>query len=124
MIYLIIDPRGQIVMSNAGHMSPIHKTHNSINHLKESTGIPLGIQNYDYTDNNLSLLPGEKLFLYSDGVSEALNSKAEFFDAEQMHISLQKNNADINSIFNDLNSFTSDAAQTDDITLVEIEKTS
>jgi len=30
MIYLIIDPRGEIVMSNAGHMWPIHKSNKNI----------------------------------------------------------------------------------------------
>ena len=67
-------------------------------------------------------MPGEKLFLYSDGVSEALNNKSEFFDAEQMFVSLKKGNADINTIYKDLTAFTEDSAQTDDITLVEIEK--
>jgi len=39
-----------------------------------------------------------------------------------MFVSLKKGNADINTIYKDLTAFTEDSAQTDDITLVEIEK--
>ena len=123
MIYLIIDPHsGKIVMSNAGHMWPVHKSQSSLNQLKYETGFPLGIQSDEYTDYEISLLPGEKLILYSDGVTEALNSKEEFFEEELLYASLRKEKADLNSVYNDLKTFVGSTAQNDDITIVEIEK--
>ena len=123
MIYLIIDPEsGEIVMSNAGHMWPIHKSKDSVSQVKHDTGFPLGIQKDEYKDYKLTMNPGEKIILYSDGLSEAVNSKEQFFDEEMIFSSLKKENAGLNSLYGDLKTFVGNAAQNDDITLVEIEK--
>ena len=123
MIYLIINPgTGSIVMSNAGHMWPIHKSGKFVNQVKYDTGFPLGIQKDDYRDYNITMNPGDKLFLYSDGVSEAINTDEKFFDEEKIYTSLQKDEADLNTLFGDLKTFAGRAKQNDDITIVEIEK--
>lgn len=123
MIYLIVDPEsGKIVMSNAGHMWPIHKTQDSVNQVKHETGFPLGIQKDEYRDYDLSLEPGDKIILYSDGLSEAVNTDNQFFDEELIYRSLKKEQADLNSLYGDLKSFVGNAAQNDDTTIVEIEK--
>lgn len=123
MIYLILDPEsGKIVMSNAGHMWPVHKSQNSINQVQYDTGFPLGIQKDAYKDYEILMMPGEKLILYSDGVSEAVNSQEQFFDESLIYASLQKEKGGLDTIYKDLKSFVGNAQQNDDITLVEIEK--
>lgn len=123
MIYLIIDPEsGKIVMANAGHMWPIHKTKDFVRQPKYDNGFALGIQKDEYKDYDLNMNPGEKIILYSDGLSEAVNIRNQFFDEEQIYRSLIKEQADLNSLYSDLKSFVGNAAQNDDITIVEIEK--
>jgi sigma-B regulation protein RsbU (phosphoserine phosphatase) len=123
MIYLIVDPEsGKITMSNAGHMWPIHKSHNWVGQTKYDTAFPLGIQEDDYKDYEISLKPGDKLILYSDGVSEAVNMKGQFFDERMIFESIKKERADMNTVYSDLKAFAGSAAQNDDITLVEIER--
>ncbi|HEY6906764.1 MAG TPA: PP2C family protein-serine/threonine phosphatase, partial [Ignavibacteriaceae bacterium] len=125
LIYLIIDPQtGHIVMSNAGHMWPMQKTLNSVNQIKHDPSFPLGIQKDDYVDYNILLEKGEKLILYSDGVSEAANSKEQFFDESHILASLNKPDGGMELIYKDLKIFTGSAPQNDDITMVEIDRIS
>jgi len=123
MIYLIVDPEsGRITMSNAGHMWPIHKTLDSVNQLKYDAGFPLGIQKEEYREYDVKIQEGEKLILYSDGVSEGANKHGQFFDEKMIFSSLQKDSADLYTIYRDLKAFVGTAEQNDDITLVEIER--
>ncbi|HKI79788.1 MAG TPA: GAF domain-containing SpoIIE family protein phosphatase [Ignavibacteriaceae bacterium] len=123
MLYLIIDiTSGKIIMANAGHMWPVHKTINKINNFNFESGFPLGIQSEKYKDYQITLKKGEKLFLYSDGVTEAMNSNEQFFEDEELLASLQNEMCNIDSIYNDLKNFVGNSAQNDDITIVEIEK--
>ena len=123
MIYLVIDPETKsIKMANAGHMWPIQKSKNSVNQLKHEAGFPLGIQKEDYKEYEIKIETGDKLILYSDGVSEAANRQEQFFDEEMIYSSLRKDSAGLQTIYNDLKTFVGTAEQSDDITLVEIEK--
>jgi sigma-B regulation protein RsbU (phosphoserine phosphatase) len=48
--------------------------------LDQAGGLPLGvIPRLDYPDATHQLLPGDELVLYTDGITEALNSKGEQF---------------------------------------------
>jgi len=123
MIYLIIDPiSGKIVMSNAGHMWPIHKMQGTVIQVEHETGFPLGIQKDEYRDYDLLMNPGDKIILYSDGLSEAINKENQFFNEELIFKSLEKEDADLDSLYSDLKIFVGNAKQNDDITIVEIEK--
>ena len=121
MIYLIIDPvKGKLTISNAGHLLPVHKSGDSVKQLKFESGFPLGIKKHDYSNHEFFLKKGEQLFLYSDGVSEATNAKDEFFDEKNIYTSLQKDDADLVTVFNDVKNYIGNSEQSDDITLVEI----
>jgi sigma-B regulation protein RsbU (phosphoserine phosphatase) len=122
MIYLIIDDKtGKISISNAGHLYPMRIFQNNLTQIKFDTGFPLGIQKYDYQDHEIFLEKGEKLFLYSDGVTEATNSEHEYFEDKMMLKSLKSSNSNLNSIFKDVKTFIGSSTQNDDITIVEIE---
>lgn len=123
MIYLVIDPETKTIkMANAGHMWPIQKSKQSVNQQMYEAGFPLGIQKENYREYEIKIEPGDKLILYSDGVSEAANRQDQFFDEEMIYNSLRKESASLHTIYNDLKTFVGTAEQSDDITLVEIEK--
>jgi sigma-B regulation protein RsbU (phosphoserine phosphatase) len=84
-------------------------------------GLPLGIKTHYYREYNFTLHPGNKLFLYSDGVPEAMNSKKEFFGEKRLASSLKKQDANVKSLFNDVKNFVGETNLSDDLTIVMIE---
>jgi sigma-B regulation protein RsbU (phosphoserine phosphatase) len=122
LVYAIIDPSARsITIASAGHTIPLLTSDDGVCHLKIKSGLPLGIKEFDYTDNHYTMKKGEKLFLYSDGVTESMNSKQELFDDDRLNISLSKPGADIKSLYQDVKKFISGHQQSDDLTIVMIE---
>ena len=89
-------------------------------------GIPFGMLGlpFPYESSKNRLNPGDRLLLYTDGVTEAMNEKEEEYeDIISLSKFLKKNNpADaqdfIRELMDDINRFTGDTPQTDDITAV------
>ena len=122
LIYAVIDPKtGNITIANAGHTQPIICSDAGTSYLAVKSGIPLGIKEYEYYENKFTMKKGDKLFLYSDGVTEAMNSKQEFFDNDRLIMSLSKPGADIKSLNQDVKKFIYGHEQSDDLTIVMIE---
>jgi phosphoserine phosphatase RsbU/P len=52
----------------------------------ESTGIPIGMMDIAaYEVKSIQLEPGDKIVLFSDGVSEAANTQGECFDKRRLN---------------------------------------
>jgi len=90
LVLCLIDPQThEITMGNAGHMSPIFRRRDGT--IEEPAddnvrGYPLGIERgYRYRTNRTVLGPGESGVLYSDGISEAMNSHGELYSVERIH---------------------------------------
>jgi sigma-B regulation protein RsbU (phosphoserine phosphatase) len=77
---------GAISYSNGGHNPPILiQRDGKPVYKKEISGPIVGpIDNIPYKDLFLTLNPGDILFLYTDGVTEALNEKNELFSEERL----------------------------------------
>ena len=80
VIYAIYDPEtGNITYANGGHCNPvvIH-TDGECSELPPTGGTVLGLlPELEYQQKSTMIMPGETLLLYSDGVTEARNSKSE-----------------------------------------------
>jgi serine phosphatase RsbU (regulator of sigma subunit) len=86
LFYGILDPaRGTLTYCNAGHNPPYHLSGAEEPRPLRNTGIPLGIT-YDATwaVATVTLAPGDRLVLYTDGLSEAHDQHAELFGVERM----------------------------------------
>ncbi len=118
---------GKMTYSNAGHNPPyiINKDGKVI--ALESTGdIVIGVMDgITYHEAEVRLEKGERLFLFTDGVTEALNDKGDFY----MEARLEKILANaqtltaremIAKVSMDLSQFTKGAPQSDDITMMAI----
>jgi sigma-B regulation protein RsbU (phosphoserine phosphatase) len=83
---------GQVKFANAGHNPPLLKRANgSFEYLKTRAGFVLaGMEGIRYRIGELTLYPGDRLFLYTDGVPEANNSAHELFGNERMLTSLDR----------------------------------
>jgi len=80
LFYAIIDPESLVChYINAGHVPPLVKRGDEINRL-ESTAPPLGF--FDHPEMELSayrFAPGDRLLLYTDGITEACNDHQQLY---------------------------------------------
>jgi hypothetical protein len=85
LLYAILDPvTHQLHLSNAGHPLPLHYNDHPPQEV-EIFGLPLGLQpDAVYSEKHIALQPGDTVFLYTDGIIEALNSSRELFGYERL----------------------------------------
>ena len=94
VVFCTIDRSGELRWSNAGHPKPILVRAGSELISLESTGLPLGmLEVASYEVKSMQLQPGDKLVLYSDGLSEAESEDGEFFDRKAFRETLLANAA-------------------------------
>ncbi len=75
---------GELRYANAGHNPPVVIRKSGDLHMFEKTkNIPVGLfEDYQYGESSLKLEPGDKIFLYTDGVSEAEDVENRLFGEE------------------------------------------
>lgn len=81
----VLDIRhGELVFANAGHTYPI-LIQDEVTYLEVDSGMAIGLfEDADLQDNKLMLTQGQGILLYTDGVTEAVNRRKEFFGNEQL----------------------------------------
>jgi sigma-B regulation protein RsbU (phosphoserine phosphatase) len=80
MVYGILNaPTGEFRYVSAGHPGPVHLPCNADPVFLESEGFPIGLGDNAYEERSVCLGTGDRLYLYSDGVSEAMDSGGEPF---------------------------------------------
>jgi sigma-B regulation protein RsbU (phosphoserine phosphatase) len=136
MIYAIFDPKNQsLVFANAGHLNPLFinssenlpaglstEVGNQVNFIETKDGFPLGIADSEFTEHKIEFTPGSKIIFYTDGVTEAMNSGEEEYGTERLIKLFSRSSASIQSIIEDVQSFARGVQQSDDVTLVMIER--
>jgi phosphoserine phosphatase RsbU/P len=83
---------GELEIANAGHNPPYRLgAPAGIVRITEPRGVPLGvIEGYEYATSRLRLAPGEGLYVYTDGVTEALNDQGEQFSCSRLEAHLAR----------------------------------
>ncbi|MBO5999619.1 MAG: SpoIIE family protein phosphatase, partial [Lachnospiraceae bacterium] len=116
---------GNLLASNAGHEYPVLKRADGAYELIKDTHsfIVGGMEDIIYKTYEWKLEPGDKLFLYTDGVPEAVNTDVKMFGTERLLAVL---NADpeaspqetISNMCRALDEYVGEAEQFDDITML------
>ena len=119
---------GNMIVANAGHDDPvIYKNNGEFELKKTKHGMPLGVRkNRQYEEYEIWMGPGDKIFLYTDGVHEATNENGEMYGMERMLASLNEYkekslNELLTYVKNDVESFVGEAVQFDDMTMMGME---
>jgi serine phosphatase RsbU (regulator of sigma subunit) len=113
--------------ARAGHSLPLLlDSNNEFLRLEQESGQPLGLFPDMTIDEQSLILPSNSLlFVYTDGVTEAMNDKDEFFGVERLRQVLKQNGkrsaSDIcDSVWKSLKDHLGDTPQQDDITLLSM----
>jgi len=120
---------GKIICVNAGHNRPLvcRARDGELSELAR-TGIALGVDaERKYTQKNERLKSGDFVVLYTDGVTDAMNSAGEMFGEERLRAIVLEHHAssaaDLIAAFkSELEKFIGSAAPADDITVVAAKK--
>lgn len=113
----------KLIFSNAGHNPPIIYQENKFKFLDTDEGIVLGIlENYEFKKEKTSITKG--LLLYTDGITDANNPNDELYGEDRLIEFLNHSNLDnkiIKKLLNDIDNFSQNEDQFDDMTLLVLE---
>ena len=117
---------GQVQYINAGHCRPLCKTQNGYDYVKVVSNLIVGIKSdYKYQSGKLMLESGDRLFLYTDGVTEAQDVKNQMFGNERLQKVLNQEEMSLadtlDCVHQQIKKFVKNASQSDDITMMIIE---
>lgn len=119
---------GHVIACNAGHDDPvIYSKKKGFEIAKSKHNLAIGaLEEATYTDYEFDLEKGDKLFLYTDGVVEAMNKNDELFGFDRMVevLNANKNKAPreiIKNVKAKVDEFAGKREQFDDITMLCIE---
>ena len=116
---------GTLLTTNAGHNPPLLKRQDGpFEWLTAKDGPLVGaIPGIAFKESTLQLGPGDELFLYTDGVTEADNRRRELFGNDRLKRVLTQSRASsvvdrLGEVMNAVRTFAGDVAQADDITML------
>ena len=118
---------GKVLFANAGHNPPLVKhADGTYEYLKSRAGFVLaGMEGVRYRKNELTLAPGDAIYLYTDGVTEATNMSEELYGEERLQKILEQHKdatpeTICAEVKKDVDKFVGEAPQFDDITMLAI----
>lgn len=118
---------GELEFVNAGHNPPLVKhADGSFEYLRSRAGLVLGgMSDIPYRKMTIQLIPGDTLFLYTDGVTEATDSGNQLFGESRLQEALDcaeyKDMQELcGKVKQSVDSFVAEAPQFDDITMVAL----
>lgn len=124
---LLIPETGQLCYINAGHEPPLIIGPSGVRRELTPTGPVIGLfEDAEHDVGMAEIFPGEVLFGYTDGATDALNQADEQFTGERLTaLACGKAGSDgsmLHSILSEIETFIGNAEQYDDITMISIHR--
>lgn len=128
IFYAILNTRThEVSYSNGGHNIPyILSREGGVELLQNTPGMALGIDDtFMYQTKCFNVCSGDALFLYTDGVTEAMNHKDEMFSDQRLKSFLEQRYGAtpediIRGAISEVKAFVGDVPQSDDITILAL----
>ena len=125
----ILDLRtGVVKFANAGHNPPlVKKASGEFVYMKSRAGLVLaGMEDIPYMEQEMQLEPGDRIFLYTDGVTEANDIDGQLYGEDRLENfinSVKEETAEgvLTAIKSDIDLFAAEAPQFDDITMLMVD---
>jgi len=118
---------GKFVYSNGGHNPPLtDAVTGNFEFMPVPQGIVVGfMEGVEYKSASLQLKPGDAIFVYTDGVTEAENRQKDFFSEERL-LKLLADSGRVSAqniielVKREINTFSEGVEQSDDITMLTL----
>lgn len=129
LFYAVIDTRdGSVMYSNAGHNPPyVVRNNGQIESIPILGDMALAVMpGMPYAEQRLQLSPGDALFLYTDGVTEAANPDGQWYGEPQLEAYLHQQatkgsvEAVNHGLIESVKQFEAGGAQSDDVTCLMV----
>ena len=129
VFYGVLDTRtGKVRYCNGGHNLPyVVSPDGTVTEVPNTSGLLLGkIEPIEYETRELTLQPGEKIMMFTDGVTEAMDINEDMYEEPRLEAFLEKHAADditkmVRNLLVDVLKFVGKAEQSDDITILSLE---
>ena len=126
LFYGILDPdSGEFIYANAGHNPPfVVRRPGEVAPLPMTGGMAVGVMpGLPYNEDAVTMAPGDTMFLYTDGITEAMNvDNEEFTEARLEEVLADGHDLPVDVVLTNVTSavvkFVGEAEQSDDITCV------
>ena len=119
---------GKLTAASAGHEYPVLLGPTErFELLKDKHGLVLGVSSEEtYEEYTLQLIPGAKVFVYTDGVTESTSREDELFGKKRLLEALNRNPSGnpkqvLQEVREAVNAFVQNAEQADDLTMMRVE---
>jgi sigma-B regulation protein RsbU (phosphoserine phosphatase) len=129
LFFAMLSPRnGDVEFCNAGHNAPYRLSGESVEAIEGGKGIILGVRpDAVYATGRLSLAPGEGIYVFTDGVTEAENPQQDMLTEARLEAVLRgaagRTSAEIvKSVAEAVRGFVGSALPSDDITMMAIRR--
>ena len=127
LIYALLDLRtGALEIGNAGHPAPfILHAAGAVTSMETERNIALGaVSPARYEITHTRIAPGDALFVFTDGVTEALNSDGQFYsarlEAALRDLATLPAEKITRGVAQDVQAFTAEREQSDDISVMAV----
>ena len=121
---------GKLLVANAGHNPPLLRHRGGqYEWLRQKGGFVLaGLEHMRYADVEMQLKPGDRLFLYTDGVTEMLNPEQALYGEDRLLDALNASDAEPRDVMSllpylraSVDRFADGADQADDVTMLALD---
>lgn len=126
----VLDVRsGEVQFVNAGHNCPfVQKQDGAFEMFRAKANLVFGLmEDVPYREQTLTLNPGDSIYLYTDGVTEALNPAQELLGDDRLYEILNRHRAQagepetfVQAIYREVQAFADGEPQADDITMLYV----
>jgi sigma-B regulation protein RsbU (phosphoserine phosphatase) len=130
LFFGMLDPAsGKLAFCSAGHPAPyLLSPRTGVTALAGAPGKPLGIRaTHVYESATCSLVPGDGLFLFTDGITEAMDAAGALFSEERLEAALAPlagaaPRPVVDAVLASVRAFAAGAAQSDDIAAMALRR--
>jgi phosphoserine phosphatase RsbU/P len=120
MVYGVLDAGSrELTLASAGHLRPLLINHHCA-FLELDTGLPLGLGESTYPQCTVTLAPGTQLLLYTDGITEAMDSTEQEYGPARLIEHFLRPGACVDGLIAEVQRFGAGSDRTDDATAVLI----
>jgi len=122
MLFAVLDPTARtLTIANAGHPWPLLANGSAAHVVSGANGLPIGFAQESFAQTSIELAPGARVLFYSDGISEAENSRDEDYGSRRLQEFLSSERGTCaEQILDDVRAFVAGRGLQDDATAILI----